>query len=137
MRRFEIFEHTADKGIRAWGRNLADLFEAAACAMFSMMADLSRYPATEARFVQIEAMDREVLMVEWLSELLFLFETQRLLFTDFRIQDISETHLKAEVFGCPLEGIEWTGAEVKAVTYHGLKVEPQNDGWEATVIVDV
>ncbi len=137
MRRFEIFEHTADKGIRACGEDLADLFETAAYAMFSIMADLPRYTATETRSVQLQSLDREVLLVEWLSELLYLLETERLLFLAFRVLEIDETHLKAEAFGCPLEGVEWTGAEVKAVTYHALKIEPQDDGWQATVIVDV
>ncbi|MCC6444329.1 MAG: archease [Armatimonadetes bacterium] len=134
---FEIFDHTADKGIRAWGDDLKGLFETCAHAMFSMMADLPRYQALAAFPVEVSAPDREALLVAWLSELIFLFETERCLLLDFKITEIGETHLKAEASGRPLEGIEWTGAEVKAVTYHGLKIQPLPDGWLAEVIVDV
>jgi len=137
-RTFEILEHTADKGVAATGRTMAEAFENAAYGMFSLFVNPGAYEPTSQREVAVSADDREQLLWTWLSELLFIFEVDRELPVDFRIAEISDTGLRANVSVRPIgEDIEWLGAPVKAVTYHRLKVEETDGQWKAQVYVDV
>lgn len=137
-RRFETISHTADKGIRAFGRDLNQLFENAAYGMFSLMADLEKYEASVVAEIDVEAADLEELLRGWLAELVFRFEVDRLLFLEFKIDEISDGHVRGTAKAMPFSrDIEWLGAVVKAVTHHDLSVSQNDDGWEATVIFDV
>lgn len=137
MKRFEEIPHTADWSFRAFGRDLLELFENAAFAMFSMqgLTDSNSRRAEEIeREVQVEGIDYESLLVNWLSELLYLQETNREIYHRFRVEKISPTTLAARVFGQPVRRIDKV---IKAVTYHNLKIEQTPNGWEAVVVVDV
>lgn len=137
-KRFEPLEHTADKGIRARGSILEDLFENAATGMFSLMADLGKYTPTETRQIAVEASDLDVLMHNWLSELLYQFEVDRILFTCFHVEPIEDGKLNAEVQGLPFsDDIEWLGPPIKAVTLHDLHISRTDERLEAQVIFDV
>ncbi|MBI4785528.1 MAG: archease [Chloroflexi bacterium] len=133
MKRFEEISHTADWSFRAFGRDLRDLFENAAFAMFSMEGATASEPEI-ARPVQVDGIDYEALLVNWLSELLYLQESNRERYHRFQIESITPAALRATVFGSPGGKIEKL---VKAVTYHNLKIEQTPEGWEAVVVVDV
>ncbi len=135
---FEIFAVTADKGIRAWGRDLPELFVSAARGMWSLMVE----PGTARRErmfpVKVEAGDRETLLVAWLNELLYLHEVEGFVAAGYAIRHLSDTTLEADVWG---EGVDRERhplvGHVKAATYHLLRVQPAEGGWEARVVVDV
>lgn len=141
--RFEILPHTADKGIRAFGRDLKELFENAAYGMFSLMAELGKYTPVESREFEVEAADTESLLRTWLAELLYQFEVDRILFVDFEVRAIEDGRLEGVARGLPFDhNVEWLGSSVKAVTHHGLYVRRTDErkvggGWEAQVIFDV
>lgn len=138
MKRFEPVAHTADKGIRAFGRNVEELFENAAFGMFSLMADVSKYSPTLEREIRIEAEDTSELLRSWLAELIYQFEVDRILFVDFEVRSIEDTRLDGNARGLPFGAeIEWIGSIVKAVTHHDLDVHRTDERWEATVILDV
>lgn len=135
---YEIFEHTADVGIRVRANQLDLLFEEAARAMFSTITPNIEgvQPVKEVEFrLTSEAID--YLLLDWLKELLFVFEMQRLAFSQFKVR-ISGTTLEAtaigEIFDRERHG---EGSEVKAVTYHELTVRPDGDGWFAEFILDI
>ncbi len=135
---FEIFAVTADKGIRAWGRDLVEVYTCLARGMWSLMVEPGTAERKEMFPVTAEAGDRETLLVAWLNELLFLHEVEGFVAADFAIKRLTDTRLEAEVWGervdrarHPLVG------HVKAATYHLLHVRPADGGWEAQVIVDV
>jgi SHS2 domain-containing protein len=135
---FEIFAITADQGIRAWGRDLPEVFVNAARGMWSLMVEAGTARADRMLPVRVEASDRETLLVAWLNELLYLHEVEEFAAAKFTITHFSDTRLEAEVWGervdrarHPLVG------HVKAVTYHLLRVRPAGGGWEAQVVVDV
>jgi SHS2 domain-containing protein len=143
-RRFEILDHTADAAIRAHGSNAAELFENAARGMFSLMFDLSEIPRTELRVIKVEARTPEDLLVSWLKELLFLFETEHMAFGDFRVSSlvmpggVQQGTLVGEAMGGPCAGLVRLGAAVKAVTYHGLRIERAPSGrWQVDIVFDV
>lgn len=137
MKRFEFLEHTADIGIRAFGRTLEETFENAALAMFSLIADLSNVEEKKPYRLEVEGEDRESLLVEWLNELIYFLETENVLLKRFKVEEIGETHLVATAYGEPLDLEKHAvGVQIKATTYHMLKVS-HNQYWEAQVIFDV
>ena len=138
MKRFETLDHTADIGIIVHGENLKALFENAGEAFFHLITDLRKVKRRIERRVSIggESLDR--LMVDWLSELLYLHDVENLLFKGFKIDSVGEDGLKATVKGEPFqEGVHVIKTEVKAVTYHQIEVRQKNGRWRAQVILDL
>lgn len=136
---FDVIDHTADRGLVAYGSDLAELFEACAYGMFSLMADLDVENAQHQRDWSLEAGDLEELLVSWLRELLFSSEVDGILWTRFRVSQIhqSPASLTATAWGIPISQAELHGAIVKAVTYHSLEVKWDGSRWRAQVIFDV
>jgi SHS2 domain-containing protein len=122
--KFEVFEHTADTGIIARGGDIKEAFASAAEGMFSLITGLDDIEEAESREIDIKAADRESLLVAWLNELIYYFDTENLLFKRFDIASLSRTHLKATAYG---EKADLSRHEIKigikAATYHMLKVE--------------
>lgn len=133
--RFEPLEHTAEAGIVAYGSTPGELFANAAYGMFSLMTDLTRVrPRGEYR-LRLQAQDLGGLMVEWLTQLLFLHETQDLYLSEFEVR-VSDTSLEATVRGERIDRRRHRPrTAVKAITYHGLEVDPSR-GY-ARIIFDV
>lgn len=136
--KYQQIEHTADAGIKAFGSNMAELFANAALGMFEIIATLENVGTEIERLIQVEATDREALLVSWLSELNYLFLTKYEIYKDFKIDEICDTKLLARVRG---EKTDYDRheiyTEVKAVTYHQLYVKQTARGWEAQVIFDL
>ena len=134
----ELFEHTADLGLRATAPDLDALFaEMAACLVSAMVEDpASVQPAQEVQ-IELAGDNREFLLFDWLKELLLRFETDHVLFAAFDVK-VTDVDLTATVRGEPYDPARHVLAhEVKAITYHELKVEKTADGWLAEVIVDI
>lgn len=135
---FEIFPVTANKGIRAWGRDLAGLFVNAARGLWSLMVEPGTVRRERMIPVEVEAADRETLLVAWLNEMLYLYETREFVMADCVIRTLTDTALTAEMWGEPLDRMRHPMVgHVKAVTYHLLQVRPTAQGWEGQVVVDV
>jgi len=138
MKSFEIIEHTADTGIRAFGSDLKQVFVNAAEGMFSIMVDPSSVDEHQEEKITVEADGLDELLVEWLNELLYLSEVNRMLFKRFIVDKMTETSLEARAFGEPIDDSKHElRSDIKAVTYHMLKVEQKNGIWTAQVIFDV
>jgi SHS2 domain-containing protein len=132
--RYREIEHTADRALHVWGRELSDLFVGAARGMYSLMADVEGLVATGWREVRLEALDREMLLVDWLNELLFFTEMEALLFVGFQIEGLDETTLQARAGSIPGEV---TKAGIKAATFHNLELKHNEDGWSTDLTFDV
>jgi SHS2 domain-containing protein len=135
---YEFFEHTADLGLRVRAGDLNELFRDAARGLFAMIAEESPgdEPAVGRRF-EIAGRRRDHLLLDWLNELLFVFETERLLLRDFEVE-VSAQGLVASALARPMDLTrDRMHHEVKAITYHGLRVEASDRGWLAEVIVDI
>jgi SHS2 domain-containing protein len=135
---FETFEHTADLGLRARAADLDTLFVEAARALFSaIVEDLGTVEPRERYDLRLTGDDRPYLLFDWLNELLFRFEGEHRLYSRFEVH-IDGEHLTGSAWGEPLDRSRHSLAhEVKAITYHGLRVEREGDGWLAEVIVDI
>ena len=133
--RYEEIDHTADVGIRAHGRTVDELFANAAEGMFSFIADLTTVKPVGEVEVRLEADDLPTLLLRWLSELLYVHETQRLLFSSFEVH-VVRTSLKGRVRGEPIDKKRHElKLAIKAVTRHGLTVDPEKG--IAEVIFDI
>ena len=135
---FEFFDHTADLGLRVTAPDLNALFTEAAVGLFSMMTDdLSAVRPNLAVKFAVTGDDREYLLFDWLRELLLYADEHRVLFCRFEVS-VTDSELSATAHGEPLDPARHELArEVKAITYHELKVEQTPAGWLAEVIVDI
>ncbi len=133
-RPFEILEHPADIGFRAFGGNLAELFGNAALAMLSIADEPAAVSPRTEYPLRAEGGDYESLLVDWLSEVLFWFDARHVGFHRFEVTRIDPARLEATGFGEPGHAAKLI---VKAVTWHQLRVEKTAGGWVAEVYLDI
>lgn len=142
-KRFQVIDHTADIGIKAFGETTDELFRNAAIGMFSLiMKDMkNQYPDQGREIYQIkcEAECMEDLLITWLSELLYLHHVHFVILTQFKILFLSNHLIQAETAGYCIKGFGDTiNLEIKAVTYCGIQIQKNEKGqWEAQIIFDV
>ena len=135
MKRFEEIPHTADWSFRAFGADLPELYANAAFALFAMQGARAQQDTREnERTVTVAAIDYESLLVNWLTELLWLQESHHEVYKRYQIDTLTQTELRARVFSQPLATID---KAIKAVTFHNIKIEQTPTDWQATVVVDV
>ncbi len=135
---YEVFEHTADIGLHAYGSTLAELFVHAAQGMESLMVPLEQIRTVTSREITVEGHDPVSLLVAWLNELIFLFDTEYLLLRDFVIEAISETRLTARVSGEPYDAQRHElSSAIKAVTWHEAAINSTTTGYQARIIFDI
>ena len=138
MKRYEQFPHTADIGIRVFGKDLKELFENAAFAVFDTLADLEGLKPSIEEPVKVEGDSPEGLLVAWLDELLYLFYTKEIIFSEFRIEELSDKKLTAKAFGKSVSSNRnRLKTEIKAATYSGLKIDKSDSGYKVEIILDV
>jgi SHS2 domain-containing protein len=134
--RFEILEHTADVGIRAEGESLSDVFEQATLGLADIMG-IYAPGAGDREDIEMEAPDTGALLVDWLSEILWLHDSRDALLAGVEVADVTGTTAKGCVVLAPRAGRRAEGTQVKAITYHQLDVAQTASGWRAVVFVDV
>jgi SHS2 domain-containing protein len=136
MKRFRLIEHTADIGLIAYGRSLAEAFANAAYGLFSIIAELKTVKETESRQLELSEEDSEALLFEWLNRLIYLFDVDMLLLSRFDVADFDGRGLKAICYGekyDPSRHHLKTG--VKSATYHMMKVDKEKN--QVRVIFDI
>ncbi len=134
----ELFEHTADLGLRARAPDLNTLFaEAAACLFSAVLDNVGEIRPNQQVEIAVPGTDREFLLYDWLRDLLREADERGLVFGRFEVT-VTDTGLTGTAWGEPLDrDRHQLSREVKAITYHGLTVEQTADGWLAEVIVDI
>ncbi|MEN4016911.1 MAG: archease [Methanobacterium sp.] len=137
---FEFFDVTADAGFKSYGSTLEEAFENAALAMFEVMTDTGSIKPEIKKEIVVESEDEYALLYDWLSEFLVILDSEFLVFSKFdvKIEKNSEGYI--------LRGTAWgeefdpkkheSRAEVKAVTYHLMKIK-KNNGYMVQVIIDI
>ena len=139
MRNYEFFEHTADIGAHVYGATLPELFVNAARAMYAALGELRKGEERREKSVRLQAESVEDLLHDWLAELLFEVEAHHVLYDKFEVGELRLGRMVATVRGGVIDFAQSRlKGEIKAVTYHQLKVEQlPDDSWRATVIFDV
>jgi len=139
MKDYELIEHTADLGVRVSGSDLKQVFVNVAKAMFDIIAEpckacnslkLNKFE------IRIEGEDQHELFIGWLNELLSLSEAKETIFEQFQINKLTQKQLEAVACGYPRENYR-IKTEMKAATYHQLKIQEIDSHWQAEVIFDV
>jgi SHS2 domain-containing protein len=138
MKRYETFDHTADIGVRVFGRTVEEVFVNAAYALFDQLTDLRQVGDGAVQEISVEGSDREDLLIRWLGELLFLCQSRGYLFKNFSILSLDSNSLKAlargEIFDPSRHRFK---TEIKGVTYHQVEVRQKDRGWEGRVVFDL
>ncbi|MDI6751960.1 MAG: archease [bacterium] len=134
--RFKIFDHTADIGIIGFGKTEEEAFANTAFGMFSILADLEDVKKDEKIEIAVSGADKEELLVNMLSELLYWQTTKGYIFSEFFVEFFGSC-VKVLCLGEKISQHHKLKAEIKTVTYHFIKIEKKEDGWETRVIFDV
>lgn len=164
-KKYRLINHTADLGIEVYGEGLQELFSNAGFALFDIMTDISRVKETTKKVITVEGNDLEQLMVNWLNDLLYLFDVEGLLFKKFEVKEVAnrswESGVESRESGVRIQdsGLKTRGSRlilraliagecydpdrhvietaVKAATYHQIQVVKENDRWRARIIIDL
>ena len=136
--KYRIIDHTADIGLHVFGADPQDLFANSALAMFDIITDPQSIEAVDTLTLTVKGGDWPDLMVNWLRELLYLWSGKQLLVASTRFTGISERELIAAVtvdrYDPDRHKIK---TEIKAVTYHQIRVDCRVTGWQSRIIFDV
>jgi SHS2 domain-containing protein len=137
MQKYRFIDNlTSDVMFEAYGKDLKEVFENAAEALFSVICQTKKVGQNIVKDIVIEAEDVRGLMINWLQELIARVDTENLFFSKFEVQEISETKLKAKVYGEKAKP-ELGETVVKAVTYYKFKFEKNDKGYVARVSLDI
>ena len=136
LKKYEILEHKADLKIRVFGKTKEELFLKMMIGMNENMKPEIKEPIEKTkREIKIESPDLNSLLVDFLSEVLYLIQVNKEIYFDAKFTKFSDTELEGELTG---QKVERFGEDIKAVTYHGLDIHQRKDGiWEATVLFDI
>ena len=134
---FQFIDHTADAGILVKAPTLEGMFETAALGFSELITRVDSLNCLIQRQFKLQEDDIETLLVSWLQELLYLLDTEDLLFGRFQV-NLKDLALEATAWGEVFDPeIHTMKTEIKAVTYHQLEVVEDDQGWEAQVIFDI
>ena len=135
---YEVFEHTADIGLHAYGHTLEELFVHAAQGMESLMVPPETVHTVTSREIVVEGHDHLSLLIAWLNELIFLFDTEYLLFREFTIDTLTETRIAGRAAGEPYDAQRHDlSSAIKAVTWHEAAIHRTHEGYQARIIFDI
>ena len=138
MQPFRVLEHTADVGFEAFGATREEVLANSARALFHLIVDLETIVPSQETSLSVEGSDATTLLVNWLSELLYLHDAQGWLFSDFVVRLTGEKLLAATACGEKFDTARHQAKMmVKAITYHQLSLQRSAEGWRAQVYVDI
>ena len=138
MKTYRLFDHTADLGIEFFGGSREELFVSAGAGIFDVITNINQVKTEQTFQINVEGLDLEDLLINWLRELLYLHQVKGMLLCDFHIYEMNDLHLKGSVRGEPFdEKRHEIKKEVKAATYHDIEVTENKGRWTARVIFDV
>ena len=135
---FEIIDHTADIGIVAYGADIKQVFANAALGLFNLMGDTDDFEEAIKHELELSAEDVEVLLVEWLNELIYILDVEHIFFKRFEVDELTGNQIRARCFGEKIKPRQHKlKREIKAATYHMLKIDKEDSGYKVQVIFDI
>jgi SHS2 domain-containing protein len=138
MERFTVLDISGDAGLTAFGDSLQETFVNAAIGMYSLMAGIDAVALTKTIDVSVENQSTDGLLVSWLNELIFHFDTYGFIGKEIAITEFSETRISATISGEEFDQERHEGKLlIKAATYHQLRIEKKDERWEISIIFDI
>ncbi|MBW2605302.1 MAG: archease [Deltaproteobacteria bacterium] len=136
--KYHLIDHTADVGIRVFGSDSQALFTNAALALFDVITEVDVLKGRDSCNITASGEDWSDLMINWLREILYLWNGREMLIKSVRILSLSENKISARIyFDAYVPDRHTIKTEIKAVTYHQIHVERRPPGWEAQIIFDI
>ena len=136
--KYKFLEHTGEAMFEAYGKNLEELFVNAGLAMLDLMVGKSKVEPKIKREFKLESDKVDLLLYDFLSEIIFYKDAERLVFSKLKVKISEGYKLEAEFYGVELDMEKHEfGADPKAVTLHRFEVKEVKEGWKATVIIDI
>ena len=133
--KYKILPHPADIRVQAFGKTKEELFLNAMKGMTAVLQPKIRSTKHEIRNIKVKSVDLNALLVDFLSEVLYLIQTNKEVYNNIKFSHFEDNKLEGELFGNKVESF---GEDIKGVTYHGLKITQNKDGlYEATVLFDI
>ncbi|MEJ2738470.1 MAG: archease [Dehalococcoidia bacterium] len=138
VKTFEVLDHTADIGIIAYGNDIRQVFANAAAGMASLIVDLDEIDDHIHRDIELKSYDDENLLVEWLNELLYIFDVEHLLFKRIEVDNLHNSKIEARCYGDKIDFQRHRiKREIKAATYHMLTLGKKDALYSAQIIFDI
>ena len=138
MKYYKMLEHTADLGIEVWGPDMRELFIHAASAMYGLITDISSVKPASLIRVSVQAQDRDELLKNWLSELLYYFHAKNMLLGSFSIEYLDDKSIISTAKGEEIDSKRHElKHEIKAVTFHGLNIKEEKGRLATEIIFDI
>ena len=138
QRRYRVTTRQSELAVKVFGSSQADLFANSAVALFDLMTDLEKIRLQERLPLEVEGTDRDDLMVNWMRELLYLFQGSGYLLKQFEIGEAKDNLVRAQVYGEKLDPDRHEiKTEIRAVAYHQSRMQKTGDQWTAQVIFEV
>ncbi len=135
---YRFFDHTSDLGLHVLGKDIDDLFRNSGLALMDVMADMSRIEPSTTISIKVEQNGYDLLLKEWLSELLFTATVEMFFYGAIEIHSMDESHVHATISGEKFDPQKHTILrELKSVTYHKLEVRQVKHKWQATFVIDI
>jgi SHS2 domain-containing protein len=138
QKRYRVTTRQSDLAVKVSGNSQADLFANSAFALFDVMTDVEKVAISDRMPLEVEGMDRDDLMVNWMRELLYLYQGSGYLLREFHIREAKDTLVKAEVCG---EKIDPDRHEIKkeilGVAYHQSRMQKTGEQWTAQMIFEI
>ena len=136
--RYEITEHTADVGVRAFGKSAGEACVNAALGMLRLMIEPETVRPDQSVRIEVAGDDGVDLLVAWLQEVLYCAETRGFVFRDVELKSFSEWRIEATLRGEALDAERHEPShEIKAVTWHNARLEQRDDQWIAEVVFEI
>ena len=138
QKKYRVTTRQSELAVKVTGGSQADLFANSAFALFDVMSDVEKIEIKERMPLEVEGADRDDLLVNWMRELLYLYQRSGFLLKEFVIREVKDTSVKAEVCG---EKVDPDRHEIKqeiaAVAYHQSRMTKTGDQWTAQLIFEV
>lgn len=136
MVKYEYLEHTADAKFKAYGKNFEEAISNAVTAMFGMLTDIEKVEPKIKREIEIKAENMKSLVYDFLDELLFLLDTEGIIFTRLENVEFKEFSIKATAIGDSYKNYDISG-NIKSMTYNDMVVEDKNGKFIIQCVVDI
>ena len=133
-----FLDHTADIRMEVRGTTMEELFTNAARGLTSLLAPGTLPTPDREMQVELEGVDYDDLLVDWLREILFYYDAEGFVLSEARVDALSQSALQGRLLGTTLSSDELSGEmEIKGVTYHGLAITRHEKGFSAQVVFDI
>ena len=138
QKKYRIFSRSSDLAVKVFGKSQAELFANSAFALFDQLTDIGKVDLHDRLTLEVEGADRDDLMVNWMRELLYLYQRSGYLLKDFVVREVKDNYIRGEVSGEKFDPDRHEiQREIRAVVSHQSRMEKTGDQWTAQVVLEL